>query len=144
MCICVFSWGFPSGSAIKNPSTCSVGATGDTGSIPGLGRSPGGGHGKLLQYSCLGDLMDRGAWWATVHRVAESDTTEQLSMHRTNSTIRHDLITLYSLVPQRPRYHAELRTDFLLHQLFRQPPSITQIIFSHYLPYRVFRAEQKR
>ena len=106
--------------------------------------SPGGGHSNPLQHSCLENPRDRGAWWATVHRVAESDTTEQLSMHRTNSTIRHDLITLYSLVPQRPRYHAELRTDFLLHQLFRQPPSSTQIIFSHYLPYRVFRAEQKR
>ena len=48
----------------------------DTGSIPGLGRSPGGGHGNLLQYSCLENPLDRGAWRATVHRVAELDTTE--------------------------------------------------------------------
>ena len=43
---------------------------GDLGLIPGLGRSPGGGHGNPLQYSCLEDPMDRGAWQATVHGVA--------------------------------------------------------------------------
>ena len=48
----------------------------DMGSIPELGRSPGEGHGNPLQYSCLGNPMDRGAWLATVHRVAESDATE--------------------------------------------------------------------
>ena len=42
----------------------------DVGSIPGSGRSPGGGHGNPLQYSCLENPMDRGAWWATVHGVA--------------------------------------------------------------------------
>ena len=44
----------------------------DTGSIPGSGRSPGGGNGNPLQYSCLENLMDRGAWWATVQGVAKS------------------------------------------------------------------------
>ena len=48
----------------------------EAGSNPGLGRSPGGGHGKPLQCSCLKNPMDRGAWRATVHRFAESDTTE--------------------------------------------------------------------
>ena len=48
----------------------------DSGLIPGSGRSPGGGHGNPLQYSCLENLMDRGAWWATVHRLSELDTTE--------------------------------------------------------------------
>ena len=62
--------GFPSGSDGKE-STCNVE---DLGSIPGLGRSPGGGHSNPLLYSCLADPMDRGAWWATVHRVAKSQT----------------------------------------------------------------------
>ena len=46
----------------------------DMGSIPGSGRSPGGGHGSPLQYSCLEKPMDRGAWWVTVHRVTKSWT----------------------------------------------------------------------
>ena len=49
---------------------------GDTGLIPGWGRSPGEGNGHPLQYSCLGNPMDGGAWQATVHRVAKEDTTE--------------------------------------------------------------------
>ena len=48
---------------------------GDAGSIPGLGRSPGGGNGKPLQNSCLENPMDRGAWWTTVHKVAKSQTS---------------------------------------------------------------------
>ena len=50
--------GFPDGSVVKNPSA----NEGDAGSIPGSGRSPGGGHGNPLQYSCLKNPMDRGAW----------------------------------------------------------------------------------
>ena len=53
----------------------------DVGSVPGLGRSPGVGHGNPLWYSCLEKPMDRGAWWATVHGVAKSQTRlKQLSM----------------------------------------------------------------
>ena len=59
----------------KNPPA-NAGNIRDVGSIPGSGSSPGGGHGNPLQYSCLGNLMDRGAWRATVHRDAELDTTE--------------------------------------------------------------------
>ena len=59
--------GFPGGSAGKE-SACNVG---DLGSIPGLGRSPGEGNGNPLQYSCLENPMDRGAWRATVHGVVK-------------------------------------------------------------------------
>ena len=58
---------------VKNPPA-NAGDVRDAGSMPGLGRSPGGGHGNPLQYSCLENPMDRGAWWATVHGVAKSQT----------------------------------------------------------------------
>ena len=58
----------------------SAGDLRDMGLIPGSGRSPGEGNGNPLQYSCLGNPMDRGAWWATVHGVARSRTRlKQLS-----------------------------------------------------------------
>ena len=52
-----------------------AGDAGNKGLIPASGRSPGGGNGKPLQCSCLGNPMDRGAWWARVYAVTESDTT---------------------------------------------------------------------
>ena len=58
---------------VKNPSA-NAGDIRDMGSIPGLGRCPEGGHGNLLQYSCLEDPIDRGAWQAMVHRVAKNGT----------------------------------------------------------------------
>ena len=66
-------YGFPGGSVVKNPPANAR----DAGSIPGLGKSPGEGNGNPLQYSCLGNPMDRGAWWATIHAIAK----------------RHDLVT---------------------------------------------------
>ena len=66
---------------VKSPST-NAGKIRDTGSIPGSGRSHGGGHGNQLQYSCLENPMDKGAWRATVHGVAKSQTRlKQPSTH---------------------------------------------------------------
>ena len=62
-------WGmdWPGDSVVKNPPA----NAGDMGLIPGLGRSPGGGHGNPLQYSCLGNSMDREAWWVIVYGVTK-------------------------------------------------------------------------
>ena len=64
---------------VKNPPA-SMGDIKDVGSIPGLGRYPGRGHSNPLQYSCLEIPMDRGAWQATVHGIAELEMTEQLTL----------------------------------------------------------------
>ena len=56
---------------VKN-TPANAGDLRDSGSIPGLGRSPGAGHGNSLQYSCLENPMDRGAWWATIHWVTKT------------------------------------------------------------------------
>ena len=60
---------------------------GDAGSVPGMGRSSAGGLCNPFQYSCLKNPMDRGAWWATVHRVAQSQT--QLKLLSTQNTTKH-------------------------------------------------------
>ena len=71
-------WAFQVVLVVKNPPPTPANARDirDTGSNPGLGRSPGGGHGIPSQYSCLENPMDRGVWQATVHRITESDMTE--------------------------------------------------------------------
>ena len=70
--ICMWVFG---GAVVRNLPA----SAGDSGSIPWLGRSSGAGNGNPLQYSSLGNSVDRGAWWATVHGVAKSQT--RLSMH---------------------------------------------------------------
>ena len=76
---------------VKNPPA-NAGGIRDTGLIPGLGRSPGGENGNPLQYPCLENPKDRGAWWATVHRVVKSQT--QLSQLSTHACYIHRLVFL--------------------------------------------------
>ena len=76
----IYARGFPGDSVVKNPSD-NPGDSGNVGSVPGVGRSPGEGNGKPLPYSRWENPMDRGAWWATVHGVGKLDTTERLDTH---------------------------------------------------------------
>ena len=85
--------GFPGGSEVKAPA-CNAG---DPGSIPGLGRSPGGRHGNPLQHSCLETPMDRGGWRAAVHGVAKSQTRLKRLKHA----------RVYAHVPYSPASQAE-------------------------------------
>ena len=93
-----FSEGFAGGSDSKE----TVYYAGDLGSIPGLGRFPGGGHGYPLQYSCLENPLDRGAWWATVHGVTR---------------VRFDLVTkppmLGQQTPAKSQCHNPVKVCFL-------------------------------
>ena len=73
---------------IKNPPT-NKGDVRDVGSMPGSGRSPGGGHGNPLQYSLLENSVDRGTWQGTVCRVAESDRTEATQHRHTQVLIEN-------------------------------------------------------
>ena len=95
--------GFPGGSDSKG-SACNPR---DLGVIPGLGRSSGGGHGNSLQYSCLGNPMDRGAWWAIVHGIAKSrGMTERLSTAHRRQRKRPPSSRLAGkpLCPELPRF----------------------------------------
>ena len=79
--------GFPGDASGKEPA-CQCRRHKRRGSIPGLGRFPGGGHGNPLQYSCLENHMDRGAWWAAVHRVSRvrQDRSDLACMHPQGQT----------------------------------------------------------
>ena len=76
---------------VKKKPTCNAGDSGDTDSIPGLGRSPGGGNGNPLQYSWLDNPKDRGAWWATVHWATKHGHMQKqpLSLRRLQRFISH-------------------------------------------------------
>ena len=78
--------GFSGGTVVKN-YPANAGGTRDTGSVPGSRRSLGEGNGSPLEYFCLKNPMDRGASWATVHGITESDMTEQLSTHTKYNSI---------------------------------------------------------
>ena len=92
-----FSWrGFPGGSAVKNLP----GNAGDVGSVSGRGGSPGAGNGNPLQYSCLENPLDRGAWWATCspwscNRAGHDlSTKQQNNRHHNLSVVSHALLLL--------------------------------------------------
>ena len=80
--------GFPGGAGVKN-LPANAGDTRDAGSIPGLGKFPGGGHGNPLQYSCLENSMDRGAWQATIHGTAKSCTQLSNCAHTQRKLLRY-------------------------------------------------------
>ena len=80
---------------VKDPPA-NAGNRRDMGSIPGSGRSPGGGYGNPLQYSCLENPMDGGAWWATIHGVAKSWT--QLSDFTHSLIDKYDPVAIYFVV----------------------------------------------
>ena len=89
---------FPGELVVKNP-LANAGNVIDMALIPGSGRSPGGRHGNPLQHSCLENPIGRGAWWATLHRVAKSRTLlKQLSMH-THTPLSELLFNSMVIVP---------------------------------------------
>ena len=93
---------------VKSPPT-NAGDLRDVGLIPGSGRSPGGAHGNPLQYSCLENPMGRGAWQATVHRVAKSGTQpKRLSMNTLLSDLHFVVLINHTHLIQ-----CNLQTDYL-------------------------------
>ena len=86
--------GFPGGLVVKNPPV-NAGDTRDASLIPGSGRSPGVGNGNPLQYSCLKNSMDRGAWQAEVHRVAKSRTRLSAAQQYSTAGLKHGVSILW-------------------------------------------------
>ena len=104
-----------------------TGNAGDVDSIPALGRSPGGRNGNPLQYSCLGNPMDRGAWWATVHEVGKSQT--ELSKHINTHT--HTLAFAFQFCDSQPRLHSGITWKALKNPKSEPYPSILPSICSY-------------
>ena len=94
---------------VKKPPT-NTGDVRDTGSIPGSGRSPGIGNGNPFQYSCLKNSLDRGAWWAVVHEVTESDMTEQMSVCTHEHARTHT--SMHAHTQARARAHTHTHTSY--------------------------------
>ena len=89
---------------VKKPLANTENVT-DAGSIPGLGRSPGEGHGNPLHYSCLENSMDRGAWWAVVHRVIKSWTRRSDLAH--THAVLHQARSLANIMNIQPGFCPE-------------------------------------
>ena len=101
--------GFPGGTVLKN-LPASAGDARDVDSIPGTGSSPGEGNGNPLQYSCLKNLMDRGAWQATARGLKESDMTERLNMQAHTHTHIHTHTT---------HTHTHTHTHIYIYKIWR-------------------------
>ena len=102
---------------VKNPPT-NAGDLRDTGSVPGLGRFPGGGNGNPLQYPCLNNPMDRETWWVTVHRVTKSRTRlRQFSTHEQLlklENVKHRSQLRSICVPNSQHLYSEVSPENLL------------------------------
>ena len=124
--------GFPGGSVVKNPPA----NAGDAGSVPGSGRSPEGGNGYPLQYSCLENPMDRGAWRAIVHGVTtELDMIEQLSNNKQSVNVSdvwmNQLLNGQEVIPWRfhpipLRFTCFLQARFIYHPTDAERPACTE------------------
>ena len=129
----------PQGFKGKKPSY----NTGETDSLPGSGWSPAGGHGNPLQYSCLENPMDRGAWWATVHRVTKSQTRlKRLSMHACihphTQTHSHwiEQLTLNHRISYMRKFNATAKNVNMMSNSIKQSTQNCKLIsvFKNYLP----------
>ena len=140
---------------VNKETACNAEDTGDAGLIPGLRRSPGGGNGNPLQYSCLDNPKDRGAWWATVHRVSRSPNwvtkyghmqKQPLSLRRLQGFISHSQYMSCRLIVTSYWLHYPLKLkDSLsgtLHVLWQRQSNMAEFweekfIPSTYLPFDV-------